>query len=199
MQMYRSPSYKPIVWLVILLLVSGLVIGILAARLDLLNPKSSSARQAQLEEDTRHQRELNRLEEQLRTAELDLALERQRNEQANDLELQKYQARLRAKFAVTRDLIFTIALAATIPVFGIGIAATLFRSGRQQSPVEGQVAVQPDDEWQSPARRKAARDKARTNEISSRRLKLMAQPSPQPVTYGENGRHREPSLPVANQ
>jgi hypothetical protein len=197
--MYRSPSnFTPFLWVVIVLLGAGLIMGVLGSGSDLLNPKSSSARQAASNEATRHQNELNQLEEQQRAAELDVELERQRGKLANDLELQEYEAKLRAKFAVVRELILTIALVAIVSVLGAGMTMVVVRLGQQWLQTRQQIRAQPADEWESPTLRRLAREIGHIQSWLESSHVPTELPS-QPTAAGENGRQRKPTSPLTTE
>jgi len=189
----NTPITRASVVLVIALIAVGLVLGADLGDSELLNPRSSEIEQAWSEEDIRHQEALNRLNEQQRMTEIELAQEHQRTKYAAELEAQENQAKLQATFWVIRQSILTLALVASILALGVGGAVALGRFS-QRWLLTRQQSV---DVLKSPVYQ-ALKGIARTNEILMRRLELLAQPSPHPITYGGNGPHSESSRVVAH-
>jgi len=104
--MTKNTVFQAIVGITAALLIPGLVLGIAVSDVDILNPRTSAAKQAQIEEKNRHQREMNFIEEQRQQ----LALERDKAKAAAQMEREQELARTRAPFIAVRELILTIVL-----------------------------------------------------------------------------------------
>jgi hypothetical protein len=145
-----------------------LLAGFGLSKIDLLNPATSAATQRQMDEQTRHMKAMNALEEQKTAQDIQLELERQRLRAQNDALLQANRSR-----ALTATLI--AALAILVPGLWVVVALAIRAQTRTQ-PAPRTVAVE-HSPWHNDAFREAMIQLARERERLIVQQRILAQRS----------------------
>jgi hypothetical protein len=188
-----------LVKLVVVVIVVSVALGITMSGTDLLNPKTSAARQREMDAATQHQVQLDALQEQQLTEQIrhqaqNNLFEEQKLAAKNQLDVEYHERKVKLGlelFAI-REYVLTAAAALSLLIVSIGVSVLLFRLGQRwakppRHAFQGEVA------WQALADRNARILAAWARERQFR--EAFAQPATQGQTVpGEDGRHREPAL-----
>ena len=173
-----SSITNAVVVLIVVVVVIGAVLGLTASGTDLLNPQTSMAKQRQIDAETAHMTELNRIAEQ-----------KLEEENRIEAELQKRKADLELTLLPIREYLFTAAQVFAVVIVAIGVAFLLARLGYRWSGIGDQA----EDVWKVQAYRDARIQLARENERHFRGA-FPPQPVAQaPSVAGGDGHHQVPA------
>jgi len=150
-----------LVVLVIVVAVVGAGLGLASSGTDILNPRTSTARELQMAEQTRHQAAMNVLQERKVADELRLELDQRRRQSEFDLQLR-----------LTRGRVTAIAAGLALVILAIGVAALLAGFGRRWAVIPTQSSAgssaRNENLWENRAFRVAMIQLARQRERSTR-------------------------------
>lgn len=150
-----------LVMLVIVVAVVGVGLGLASSDTDILNPRTSTARELQMAEQTRHQAAMNVLQERKVADELRLELDQRRRQSELDLQLR-----------LTRGRVAAIAAGLALVILAIGVAALLAGFGRRWAVVPTQSpagsSARNENLWENRTFRVAMIQLARQRERSTR-------------------------------
>jgi hypothetical protein len=170
-----SSITSAVVVLIIVVVVIGLVLGVALSGTDVLNPQSSEAERDRVYEDTRHEREMNLIEER---------------ERARAMEIKLALLPIREYALVAAEVLALVIVA-------VGLTVLLVKLGyrwpglAQQAPRS--IADQTEDAWKAKAYRDARIQLARENEQHFREA-FPPQPVAQaPSVAGGDGHHPGPA------
>lgn len=124
-----------LVVLVIVVAVVGVGLGLALSDTGILNPTTSTARELQMAEQTRHQAAINVLQEGKMAEELRLELDQRGRQFELDLQLQETRGRVLA-IAVAVALV-AIAIGVAVLLAGLGVAGQLYRVRARRVPPQG--------------------------------------------------------------
>jgi hypothetical protein len=163
-----------LVRLVVIVAFVGAILGLAISGTEVLNPKTSVAKQRQIEEQTRHQATINVLQEQQMAEETKAKLERR-----------KRQAELELEMRQIRGYVIAASGGLALVIISVGLAILLVRLGRRWISVPQKTSDSSSEQRWDPWKSQAFRD-ARIREARAKERELRRRLDRQPKTRSDS-------------